>query len=167
MVSHGESRRDSCLARGVLDLAIGSSGWLGVNRPKPPLPKLINRTSIISSTLINPATLSKTFLKRQRLRALDPKTSPYQPWKNDYQTRNAVAETTSLTAASGGNPGTSYRGSPLDITNITWQPYLVRHEQRIAAIHGSTDKRLNGSPEVTPARISGIAIRQRPTAVRR
>ena len=29
MVSHGEGGRDSCPARGVTDLAIGSSGWLG------------------------------------------------------------------------------------------------------------------------------------------
>jgi hypothetical protein len=29
MVSHGESVRDSCSARGVRDLAIGSSDWLG------------------------------------------------------------------------------------------------------------------------------------------
>jgi len=29
MVSHGESWRDTCAARGVTDLAIGSSDWLG------------------------------------------------------------------------------------------------------------------------------------------
>ena len=29
MVSHGEIGRDSCPARGVTDLAIGSSDWLG------------------------------------------------------------------------------------------------------------------------------------------
>jgi len=29
MVSHGESGRDSCPARGVTDLSIGSSDWLG------------------------------------------------------------------------------------------------------------------------------------------
>jgi len=30
MVSHGERWRDSCPARGVTHLAIGSSDWLGV-----------------------------------------------------------------------------------------------------------------------------------------
>ena len=31
MVSHGGSGRDSCPARGVTDLAIGSSDWLGIS----------------------------------------------------------------------------------------------------------------------------------------
>jgi len=34
MVSHGERWRDSCLARGVTHLAIGSSDWLGPMRFK-------------------------------------------------------------------------------------------------------------------------------------
>jgi len=47
MVSHGESWRDTCAARGVTDLAIGSSDWLGIGTEDKlpianvdPLPKL-------------------------------------------------------------------------------------------------------------------------------
>jgi len=56
MVSHGESRRDSCPARGVLDLAIGSSDWLGRELSTLFAIPDLNSSRCIAATQISPLT---------------------------------------------------------------------------------------------------------------
>ena len=127
MVSHGERWRASCPARGVTHLAIGSSGWLGVIFQKPPLPKLINRTSTMSPTLTNAAPLSKTFLKRRRLRTEESRTTPnLTRGRTHTRLEMPLLKPTSLPAAS----GRTLDNRSLQPSPVTSQPHVATPSSR-------------------------------------